>query len=363
MKKYLIGVIGVLLFAGSVGLVTKYVILDKNDNKTEQPDKGKDNTTEETDKGKDNSNQFNVDSDKVIDPNDVVVNFTECKYSKERRNLFFTDPKYYFQLFCDDYSTENLYDFRDKANKTIASFCEDKNGKLKIFSFDKAEYKIISNDVNDLKENEIDRVSEHMVLTKNKEIYYINNDKLVKSNVTDADGLTHNSFWICDSDIDYCLLTTDYYIKGNKTYTIDGNDATDWKDYVYYETHKDDTYIYMNNKGNVLLFNLSIMYAGGVKPFQLKDDNGNLIKVEKLIINSKFDSVMFISNNRIYNIMFVGNDLKLIKYNDKIVKDTNIVYSDKDTYFTEGEYEKCPIKPTNKFIINYTDGTKEEFTS
>ena len=79
MKKYLIGVIGVLLFAGSVGLVTKYVILDKNDNKTEQPDKGKDNTTEETDKEKDNSNQFNVDSDKAIDPNDVIVNFTECK--------------------------------------------------------------------------------------------------------------------------------------------------------------------------------------------------------------------------------------------------------------------------------------------
>ena len=71
MKKYLIAVIGVLLFAGSVGLVTKYVILDKNDNKTEQPDKGKDNTIDNDVKPD--------DEDKTIVISDVVVDFEKCE--------------------------------------------------------------------------------------------------------------------------------------------------------------------------------------------------------------------------------------------------------------------------------------------
>ena len=71
---------------------------------------------------------------------------------------------------------------------------------------------------------------------------------------------------------------------------------------------------------------------------------------------------MFTMDNKLYTYDISTGAVKL--YNDKTIKSADVTYDEnasKTNVLNEVNY--CSIKTTSKFIINYTDGTKEEFTS
>ena len=366
MKKYLIGVIGVLLFAGSVGLVTKYVILDKNDNKTEQPDKGKDNTTDNDIKPD--------DEDKKIVISDVVVDFEKCE------DKIFENKNLELSRFI-----ENIGKNKSENSIQKCSVLKNEKNELLLYKYSNIcyeddimyAYDYVTTNIKKLDLPKYSEIKDSFsydfrsdYLGTNRAVFVDKNDNVYlyiyyQDTVTKIDTKGKKIKYVSGITHTYSYYLLYMVTEDNKALTLDLTDITDYESYKLVKAFLNDNdvfyRVYINDKGNVMTFGDGHIYKSTLVPFEFRDDNGKLFVVDKLILRNN-ETVMFISNNKVY-IHEVSSD-KIKLYNNKTVKDTSVEYNDNEGKATiQNEQYFCSLKTTSKFIINYTDGTKEVFTN
>lgn len=203
-----------------------------------------------------------------------------------------------------------------------------------------------------------------LFLDKNNGVYLLNSATKTVTKIDVKDNkikyLTGVSFSKSDTEklYTFIMVTLD-----GKALTIGLNDITNYETYKNYGMFKNNetilTTVYMNDKNNIMVYDEKNQSFGITEPKEIKI-NDKLVTATNLIIRK--NSLMFTMDNKLYTYDISAGSVKL--YNDKTIKSTDVTYDEnasKANVLNEVNY--CSIKTTSKFIINYTDGTKEEFTS
>lgn len=203
-----------------------------------------------------------------------------------------------------------------------------------------------------------------LFLDKNNGVYLLNSATKTVTKIDVKDNkikyLTGVSFSKSDTEklYTFIMVTLD-----GKALTIGLNDITNYETYKNYGMFKNNetilTTVYMNDKNNIMVYDEKNQSFGITEPKEIKI-NDKLVTATNLIIRK--NSLMFTMNNKLYTYDISTAAVKL--YNDKTIKSTDVTYDEnasKTNILNEVNY--CSTKTTSKFIINYTDGTKEEFTS
>ena len=203
-----------------------------------------------------------------------------------------------------------------------------------------------------------------LFLDKNNGVYLLNSATKTVTKIDVKDNkikyLTGVSFSKSDTEklYTFIMVTLD-----GKALTIGLNDLTNYETYKNYGMFKNNetilTTVYMNDKNNIMIYDEKNQSFGITEPKEIKI-NDKLVTATNLIIRK--NSLMFTMDNKLYTYDISTGAVKL--YNDKTIKSADVTYDEnasKTNVLNEVNY--CSIKTTSKFIINYTDGTKEEFTS
>lgn len=203
-----------------------------------------------------------------------------------------------------------------------------------------------------------------LFLDKNNGVYLLNSATKTVTKIDVKDNkikyLTGVSFSKSDTEklYTFIMVTLD-----GKALTIGLNDITNYETYKNYGMFKNNetilTTVYMNDKNNIMVYDEKNQSFGITEPKEIKI-NDKLVTATNLIIRK--NSLMFTMDNKLYTYDISTDLVKL--YNDKTIKNADVTYDEnasKTNVLNEVNY--CSIKTTSKFIINYTDGTKEEFTS
>lgn len=203
-----------------------------------------------------------------------------------------------------------------------------------------------------------------LFLDKNNGVYLLNSATKTVTKIDVKDNkikyLTGVSFSKSDTEklYTFIMVTLD-----GKALTMGLNDITNYETYKNYGMFKNNetilTTVYMNDKNNIMVYDEKNQSFGITEPKEIKI-NDKLVTATNLIIRK--NSLMFIMDNKLYTYDISAGSVKL--YNDKTIKSTDVTYDEnasKANVLNEVNY--CNTKTTSKFIINYTDGTKEEFTS
>lgn len=203
-----------------------------------------------------------------------------------------------------------------------------------------------------------------LFLDKNNGVYLLNSATKTVTKIDVKDNkikyLTGVSFSKSDTEklYTFIMVTLD-----GKALTIGLNDITNYETYKNYGMFKNNetilTTVYMNDKNNIMVYDEKNQSFGITEPKEIKI-NDKLVTATNLIIRK--NSLMFTMDNKLYTYDISTGAVKL--YNDKTIKSTDVTYDEnasKTNVLNEVNY--CSTKTTSKFIINYTDGTKEEFTS
>lgn len=203
-----------------------------------------------------------------------------------------------------------------------------------------------------------------LFLDKNNGVYLLNSATKTVTKIDVKDNkikyLTGVSFSKSDTEklYTFIMVTLD-----GKALTIGLNDITNYETYKNYGMFKNNETIlntvYMNDKNNIMVYDEKNQSFGITEPKEIKI-NDKLVTATNLIIRK--NSLMFTMDNKLYTYDISTGAVKL--YNDKTIKSTDVTYDEnasKTNVLNEVNY--CSTKTASKFIINYTDGTKEEFTS
>lgn len=203
-----------------------------------------------------------------------------------------------------------------------------------------------------------------LFLDKNNGVYLLNSATKTVTKIDVKDNkikyLTGVSFSKSDTEklYTFIMVTLD-----GKALTIGLNDITNYETYKNYGMFKNNetilTTVYMNDKNNIMVYDEKNQSFGITEPKEIKI-NDKLVTATNLIIRK--NSLMFTMDNKLYTYDISTGAVKL--YNDKTIKSTDVTYDENASKaYVLNEVNYCSIKTTSKFIINYTDGTKEEFTS
>lgn len=203
-----------------------------------------------------------------------------------------------------------------------------------------------------------------LFLDKNNGVYLLNGATKTVTKIDVKDNkikyLTGVSFSKSDTEklYTFIMVTLD-----GKALTIGLNDITNYETYKNYGMFKNNetilTTVYMNDKNNIMVYDEKNQSFGITEPKEIKI-NDKLVTATNLIIRK--NSLMFTMDNKLYTYDISTDLVKL--YNDKTIKSTDVTYDENASKaYVLNEVNYCSIKTTSKFIINYTDGTKEEFTS
>lgn len=203
-----------------------------------------------------------------------------------------------------------------------------------------------------------------LFLDKNNGVYLLNSATKTVTKIDVKDNkikyLTGVSFSKSDTEklYTFIMVTLD-----GKALTIGLNDITNYETYKNYGMFKNNetilTTVYMNDKNNIMVYDEKNQSFGITEPKEIKI-NDKLVTATNLIIRK--NSLMFTMDNKLYTYDISTGAVKL--YNDKTIKSTDVTYDENASKaYVLNEVNYCSTKTTSKFIINYTDGTKEEFTS
>lgn len=203
-----------------------------------------------------------------------------------------------------------------------------------------------------------------LFLDKNNGVYLLNSATKTVTKIDVKDNkikyLTGVSFSKSDTEklYTFIMVTLD-----GKALTMGLNDITNYETYKNYGMFKNNetilTTVYMNDKNNIMVYDEKNQSFGITEPKEIKI-NDKLVTATNLIIRK--NSLMFTMDNKLYTYDISTGAVKL--YNDKTIKSTDVTYDENASKaYVLNEVNYCNTKTTSKFIINYTDGTKEEFTS
>lgn len=232
-----------------------------------------------------------------------------------------------------------------------------------LIKLDLPKYTDIKNSYN-FSDVEGDKTLYALFLDKNNGVYLLNSATKTVTKIDVKDNkikyLTGVSFSKSDTEklYTFIMVTLD-----GKALTLGLNDITNYETYKNYGMFKNNetilTTVYMNDKNNIMVYDEKNQSFGITEPKEIKI-NDKLVTATNLIIRK--NSLMFTMDNKLYTYDISTDLVKL--YNDKTIKSTDVTYDENASKaYVLNEVNYCSIKTTSKFIINYTDGTKEEFTS